>query len=328
MDMKTLTEELFMNKMLPRLKPTMLTQPEPMIKQSINSQILPKKNSLPPIWPFKCQRDGNQVNSLLRQTKNQTIQSIGVHKSMLRIKEAVVHAGHSPQLEQLKPSKRLLRESQSVYQNNNWLTVIRLVVAKDAMEVILTLHSNGPLPMDSKQKLLIHTLVRMEVARPPREPNTQQVFPQYQLLHWRLPSRSTQFQSLLMPQIGVLPQDKEFIVTVLNHWTTLSSLSDMMLMEIGSSRIHGEQLGELRDSSLSQLEILVVSPNMPTKLSEVFYLHHNNTKINLFHKVFKYLCRAFFCNPLFTKWVKWGHTFSISLKYIFTCFNPIDFPKY
>jgi hypothetical protein len=38
------------------------------------------------------------------------IQLIGVHKSMLRIKDLVVHAGLSQQQELLKPIKRLLRE--------------------------------------------------------------------------------------------------------------------------------------------------------------------------------------------------------------------------
>lgn len=96
----------------------MLTQLEHMNKESINSQIWHKKNLLPIIWHSKPQKDGNQVNSQLKQT-NQMIQLIGVHKSMLRIKDLVVHAGPSQQQELLKPTKRLLRESLLVSLNNN-----------------------------------------------------------------------------------------------------------------------------------------------------------------------------------------------------------------
>lgn len=118
MDTKTHTEELSMNKTLPELKLTMPTQQEHMNKESINSQTSPKKNSLLLIWHYSSQKDGKLVNSQLKQT-NQMTQSIGVHQFTLRTKEAVVHAGPSQQLVLLKLTKRLLRESLSVSQNNN-----------------------------------------------------------------------------------------------------------------------------------------------------------------------------------------------------------------
>lgn len=153
----------------------------------------------------------------------------------------------------------------------------RPVEVQDVMVVILTLHSNTLPQMVSKPNLLIHTLERTDLANTKQEPNIQQVFQQYPLPHWRLPLKFIQSQSLLMLQTGVHIQ-KEPSATVLSHWTTLSLLSDMMPVEIGLSRTLGELLGELKDSSLSLLEILAVLPNTLTRLSEVFYLHHNNTK--------------------------------------------------
>ena len=47
MDMKMLTEELSMNKMLPISWPTMLTQIESLNRQSLNLLISLKKNSKP-----------------------------------------------------------------------------------------------------------------------------------------------------------------------------------------------------------------------------------------------------------------------------------------
>ena len=61
--------------------------------------------------------------------------------------------------------------------------MITLVEVKDAMEVILTLHSNGLLHMVSKLKLIIHILERMENVPHLVEVDIQLVFQQSQLLH-------------------------------------------------------------------------------------------------------------------------------------------------
>lgn len=137
----------------------------------------------------------------------------------------------------------------SHYQNNNWLIVIEHHM--DAMVDGLILLFTGLQEMVYKQLNNIHIKELIKHVNQKQELTNQRDTRLLVQLIYNQQFLNTQFQFVLMPLTGVHIL-KVFSTIVLNQSITLFQLLDIMLMELGSSKIHGQQIGE-RVVSLDQL---------------------------------------------------------------------------
>ena len=223
----------------------MLILPKPTWWERISSQISLKRNSLHSIWPWK------QAHQILKNTFQQTLllhKSIGQVWQKLRTKVIVVHVGHSQLLVQLKQSSELNKAllQPQIFQSNNWLIVTPNQRA--AMEVGKTRLSVGPQKMVWLLHLLIHTQVRIRHVKLKQEPISQSKLKQSLLQTSKNQLQTIQFQLLSMPQIGV-PIKLVSSLTAKRVWIMQCWQLDITLTVFGSSRTHGEPLGERKDSS-------------------------------------------------------------------------------
>ena len=121
-DLNSSIDYQFIKLILLILKPEMKNLEEKSLVKP-NSQILPMKNSLPPIWPSKSTQmiwKYQRLNSITLML-HQSIGEQEVQSNMSKTKDNVVHAGLSVQLVSWKDSTRLPLVNYQIFQNNNWL---------------------------------------------------------------------------------------------------------------------------------------------------------------------------------------------------------------
>lgn len=127
-----------------------------------------------------------------------------------------------------------------IYLNNNQLIAIKLK-AKDVMEVSQMQLSNILQQMEQNLNQLILILLKMELVNIKQERLLFQVFKVLQEQDYKQQLNHIQFQSVLMPPIGVTIK-QEFSVIAIRISIMQLWLQVMMLQVIGTSKTLGEQL--------------------------------------------------------------------------------------